>query len=40
LISYAGLEPVMRLAERCGLHQRVAERVHIPGPCGSNPAGR
>jgi hypothetical protein len=38
LVSCAGLEPVMRLAESVGLHQIVAEKVHLPGDKGSNPA--
>lgn len=29
LISYAGLEPVMRLAEQCGLRQRVRQKVRL-----------
>jgi hypothetical protein len=40
LVSCAGLEPVMRLAEQAGLHRAVAERVHIPGDKGSKPAGK
>lgn len=31
LIAYAGLVPVMRLAERCGLSHLVAEKVKLPG---------
>ncbi|MEE1806211.1 IS1380 family transposase [Streptomyces sp. BE133] len=31
LIAYAGLVPVMRLAERCGLSRLVAEKVKLPG---------
>ncbi|WP_327271985.1 hypothetical protein OG609_07000 [Streptomyces sp. NBC_01224] len=31
LIAYAGLVPVMRLAERCGLWRLVAEKVKLPG---------
>jgi hypothetical protein len=40
LVSSAGLEPVMRLAEQVGLHQAVAERVHVPTDKGANPAGK
>jgi hypothetical protein len=40
LVSCAGLEPVMRLAEQAGLHALVAERVHVPTDRGSNPAGK
>jgi len=36
LIAYAGLLPVMRLAERCGLSRLVAEKVKLTGDqrCG------
>jgi hypothetical protein len=37
LIAHAGLVPVMRLAERCGLDRLVAEHVKLPG--GKNGAG-
>ncbi|WP_405650473.1 IS1380 family transposase [Streptomyces sp. NBC_01386] len=37
LIAYAGLVPVMRLAERCGLSRLVAEKVKLTG--ASNSAG-
>jgi hypothetical protein len=37
LIAYAGLLPVMRLAERCGLSRLVAEKVKLTG--GTNGAG-
>jgi DDE family transposase len=40
LISCAGLEPVMRLAESCDLPGMVAEKVHLPTSVGSNPAGK
>lgn len=40
LISDAGLEPVMRLAERAGLHQQVRARVHLPDSTGANSAGK
>ena len=40
LVSCAGLEPVMRLARTVGLNAAVADRVHLPGDTGSNPAGK
>jgi hypothetical protein len=40
LVSCAGLEPVMRLAESCELPSIVAEKVHLPTSIGSNPAGK
>jgi hypothetical protein len=40
LVSYAGLVPVMRLAESCGLQGIVAERLRVPTDKGSNPAGK
>ncbi|HEX6658335.1 MAG TPA: IS1380 family transposase [Ilumatobacter sp.] len=40
LVSYAGLEPVMRLAEWCDLHGIVAERLHVPSHKGSNASGK
>jgi hypothetical protein len=40
LISCAGLEPVMRLAESCDLPGIVAEKVHLDSSIGSNPAGK
>jgi hypothetical protein len=40
LVSCAGLEPVMRLAESLGLPGIVAETVHVPGDKGSNPGGK
>jgi hypothetical protein len=36
LIAHAGLVPVMRLAERCGLAGLVAEHVRIADPLGVN----
>src|SRR5579864_6637887 len=30
LVAYGGLEPLVRLAERCGLPDLLAERVHLP----------
>ena len=38
LVSCAGLAPVLRLAERCGLHRLVAETVTVSGPASANPA--
>ncbi|MGI5146823.1 hypothetical protein ACQEVC_10630 [Plantactinospora sp. CA-294935] len=40
LVSCAGLVPVMRLAQMVGLPAAVADRVHLPGDTGSNPAGK
>jgi hypothetical protein len=40
LVSCAGVEPVMRLADTVGLHAAVAGRVRLPGDTGSNPAGK
>ncbi len=40
LVSFAGLEPVMRLAQSCGLHRIVAERVRVPTHKGSNASGK
>jgi hypothetical protein len=40
LVSCAGLEPVMRLAESCDLPGIMAEKVHLPTSIGSNPAGK
>src|SRR5437762_1606983 len=40
LVSCAGLEPVMRLAESCELPSIVARKVHLPTSIGSNPAGK
>jgi hypothetical protein len=31
LVAYAGLVPVMRLAERCGLARLTAEKVRLSG---------
>ena len=36
LVSRAGLVPVMALAQRAGLTERVAEQVRPGGPCGVN----
>ena len=40
LVSSAGLEPVMRLAESCDLHGIVRERLHVPSHKGSNASGK
>ena len=40
VVSQAGLVPVMRLAQSCGLHTMVAERVRVPAHRGSNAAGK
>jgi hypothetical protein len=40
LVSCAGLEPVMRLAQACDLSGIVAEKVHLGTSIGSNPAGK
>jgi Transposase DDE domain group 1 len=40
LVSCAGVEPVMRLAQTAGLHTAVADRVRLPGDTGANPAGK
>jgi hypothetical protein len=40
LVSCAGLEPVMRLAESCALPGIVAEKVDLGTSIGSNPAGK
>jgi hypothetical protein len=40
LVSCAGLVPVMRLAQTVGLPAALADRVHLPGDTGSNPAGK
>jgi Transposase DDE domain group 1 len=40
LVSHAGLEPVMRLAQVCGLHPLVSERVRVPTHKGSNASGK
>jgi Transposase DDE domain group 1 len=40
LVSYAGLEPVMRLAESCDLHGIVGERLRVPTDKGANASGK
>jgi hypothetical protein len=40
LVSSAGLEPVMRLAESCDLSGIVRERLHVPSHKGSNASGK
>ena len=37
LVSCAGLAPVLTLADRCGLHALVADRVRIHAPGGASP---
>jgi hypothetical protein len=39
-VSYAGLEPVMRLAESCDVHGIVRERLRVPTDKGSNAASK
>jgi hypothetical protein len=36
LVSCAGLVPVMRLAERCGLHELARQRLSVPDTPGAN----
>jgi hypothetical protein len=36
VVAYAGLVPVMRLAERCDLAGLAGEHVSVAGPCGAN----
>ncbi len=40
LVSCAGLEPVMALAQSCDLHGIVASRLGVPTDKGSNAAGK
>jgi len=40
LVSYAGLEPVMRLAEACDLHGIVRDRLRLPTDRGANASGK
>lgn len=40
VVSFAGLEPVMRLAQDAGLHELVGQRVRLGSSVGSNPAGK
>ncbi|HEU5006707.1 MAG TPA: IS1380 family transposase [Jatrophihabitantaceae bacterium] len=40
LVSCAGLEPLMRLAEACGLHDIVAARLRVPTDKGANASGK
>jgi hypothetical protein len=37
LVSCAGLAPILALAERCGLHELVAETVTVSGPGSAKP---
>ena len=39
LVGSAGLVPLLRLAERCGLSE-AASRLTVPGPVGANPAAK
>jgi hypothetical protein len=40
LVSCAGLAPTMSLAQRCGLHRLVADRLTLTGDGGANPASK
>jgi hypothetical protein len=40
VVSFAGLVPVMRLAQDAGLHELLAQRVRLGTSIGSNPAGK
>jgi hypothetical protein len=40
VVSFAGLVPVMRLAQDAGLHGLVDQRVELGTSIGSNPAGK
>lgn len=40
MFTFAGLEPVMRLAQDAGLHDVVGQRVRLGTSIGSNPAGK
>ncbi len=40
VVSFAGLVPVMRLAQEAGLPELVAERVRLGTSIGCNPAGK
>src|SRR4051812_40122980 len=40
LVSTAGLVPVMRLAERCGLARLTADTLTLSGPGSANPAAK
>jgi hypothetical protein len=40
LVSCAGLEPVLALARRCGLHGIVGSRLDVPSDKGSNASGK
>jgi hypothetical protein len=40
LVSCAGLAPVLRLAQRAGLHRLVAEHVRIDAEGGANPVAK
>jgi hypothetical protein len=40
VVSCAGLEPVMRLAQSCDLHGIVADRLRVPTDKGANASGK
>ncbi|MFI5753551.1 IS1380 family transposase, partial [Streptomyces sp. NPDC051644] len=43
LVAYGGLEPLIRLAERCGLPELVGGRLHLPATAdgvGAFPAAK
>lgn len=40
LVAAAGLVPLVRLAERCGLPRLLAEQVSLGVTTGANPAGK
>ncbi len=40
LVSAAGLVPVMRLAERCALHELATDTLTLTGPGSANPAAK
>ncbi|MER7283332.1 hypothetical protein ABT369_53770 [Dactylosporangium sp. NPDC000244] len=40
LVSCAGLEPVIRLAETCGLHDILAARLRVPTDKGANASAK
>jgi hypothetical protein len=40
LVSYAGLVPVMRLAQDAGLYELASRHMRVPGPAGANAAAK
>jgi hypothetical protein len=40
LVSFAGLAPTMSLAQRCGLHRLVGDRLTLTGDGAANPAAK